>query len=87
VQHSTGPRVKGGRGRGGIAEYNKGRRARVDGTRAVQYRDEDRRKWNGWKEANGKDSKDSDCADHTVSSLAAARDSNGVTTMLAGCDI
>jgi hypothetical protein len=45
-----------------------------------------RRKGNEWKEVNAKDSKNSGGADLTVSSLAATRDSYGVTTMLAGCD-
>jgi hypothetical protein len=36
-----------------------------------RYRDEDRRKGNGWREANAKDSKDSGCTGLTVSSLAA----------------
>jgi hypothetical protein len=48
--------------------------------------DDRRKKGNEWKEANTEDSKDSDCADLTVSSLAAARDSYRATTILAGCD-
>jgi hypothetical protein len=43
------------------------------------------RKGNEWKEANENGSKGSGRTDLTVSSLA-ARDSHGVTTMLAGCD-
>jgi hypothetical protein len=48
-----------------------------------------RKKGNKWKEANTEDSKsskDSGCADLTVSSLVAARDSYRAATMLAGCE-
>jgi hypothetical protein len=45
-----------------------------------------RRKGNEWNEANAEDSKDSGCADITVSSLAAARDRYRATTILAGCE-
>jgi hypothetical protein len=46
-----------------------------------------RRKGNEWKETDANDSKDSGCADLTVSSaLVAERQGYRVTAMLAGCD-
>jgi hypothetical protein len=85
--------IKGRRGRGGIAGYKTERRARVDDTANPEYMegigtkiDGKRRKGNEWKEANTEGSKDSGCADLTVSSLVAARDSYRAATMLAGCE-